>query len=201
MTEKGIPVVQYDRISTELNTPNVIHQDFKGSFDLVEHLIEQGCKRIGMMSDPKDMLICKTRIEGYKAALYKHGIEINEDYIIHSTISKGAGSQAFEYFMNLDNPPDGIFAILNRNAVEMMRAAKTRGIKIPEDIVFAGFGDDILAGFFEPALTVYNHFPTKIGEAAIRILIEYINNKNNFRPYNKIIEGELIIRESSLRKG
>jgi LacI family transcriptional regulator len=198
--EKGIPVVQYDRINTEINTPNVIHQDFKGSFDLVEHLIFQGCKRIGIMSGPKDMLICKTRIEGYKAALYKHGIEINEDYIIHSTISKGAGSQAFEYFMNLENPPDGIFAILNRNAVEMMRAAKIRGIKIPEDIAFVGFGDDILAAFFEPALTVYNHFPTKIGEAAIRILIEYINNKNTFTPYNKIIEGELIIRESSLKK-
>lgn len=201
LTEKGIPVVQYDRISNELNTPNVIHQDFKGSFDLVEHLIGQGCKRIAMMSGPKDMLICKTRIEGYKAALQKHGIEINEDYIVHSNISKGAGSQALEYFMDLPNPPDGVFSILNRNAIEMMRAAKIRGIKIPQDIAFAGFGDDILAQYFEPALTVFNHFPTKIGEVAMRILIEFINNKKDFTPYNQIIEGELIIRESSLRKG
>lgn len=201
LTEKGIPVVQYDRINTEINTPNVTHQDFKGSFDLVEHLIAQGCKRIGMMSGPKDMLICKSRIEGYKSALQKHGIEISEDYIVHSDISKGAGSKTLEYFLNLSNPPDGVFTILNRNAVEMMRAAKIKGIRIPDDIAFAGFGDDILAEYFEPSLTVFNHFPTKIGKAAIRILIEYINNKKNFVPYNQIIEGELIIRESSLRKG
>ncbi|GAB2612841.1 LacI family DNA-binding transcriptional regulator [Emticicia sediminis] len=201
LTEKGIPVVQYDRINTDINTPNVIHQDFKGSFDLVEHLIAQGCKRIGMMSGPKDMLICKSRIEGYKSALQKHGIEINEDYIVHSDISKGAGSKTLEYFLNLPNPPDGVFTILNRNAIEMMRAAKVKGIKIPDDIAFAGFGDDILAEYFEPSLTVFNHFPAKIGKAAIRILIEYINNKKNFVPYNQIIEGELIIRESSLRRG
>ena len=50
LTEKGIPVVQYDRVDMEINTSNVLHQDFKGSFDLVEHLISQGCKRIGIMS-------------------------------------------------------------------------------------------------------------------------------------------------------
>lgn len=200
LTEKGIPVVQYDRVNTEINTPNVIHQDFKGSFDLVEHLIAQGCKRIGMMSGPKDMQICKTRIEGYKAALHKHGFEAKEDYVVHSKISKGASLQALEYFMNLENPPDGIFSILNRNAIEMMRAAKMRGIKIPDDIAFVGFGDDILAELFEPSLTVFNHFPTKIGKAAMRILIEYINNKKSFIPYNQVIEGELIVRESSLKR-
>lgn len=201
LTEKKIPVVQYDRVNTELNTPNVIHQDFKGSFDLVEHLVSQGCKRIGIMSGPKDILICKTRIEGYKAALYKHGIEINEDYIVHSNISKGEGKRVLNYFMNLPNPPDGLFAILNRNAVEMMKAAKEMGIKIPKELAFVGFGDDILAEYFEPPLTVFNHFPIKIGEAAIRILIEYINNKKSFSPYNQIIEGELIVRKSSLKRG
>jgi LacI family transcriptional regulator len=201
LTEKGIPVVQYDRVNIELNTPNVVHQDFKGSFDLVEHLIAQGCRRLGIMSGPKDMLICKTRIEGYKAALHKHGMEINEEYIVHSNISKEAGEQVFDYFMSLENPPDGIFAILNRNAVEMMRAARLRGYKIPEDIAFVGFGDDILAEYFEPPLTVFNHFPAKIGEAAIRILLEYINNKDSFNPYNRVIEGKLIIRKSSLKNG
>lgn len=200
LTEKGIPVVQFDRINNEINTPNVVHQNFKGSFDLVEHLIEQGCQRIAMMSGPKDMLICKTRVEGYKAALQKYGFEINEDYILHSNISKGAGLQALEYFMDLPNPPDGIFAILNRNAVEMMRAAKKRGIKIPEEVAFVGFGDDILAQYVDPELTVFNHFPTKIGETAMRMLIEFINNKKTYIPYNQIIEGELVIRGSSLKK-
>ncbi|GGD52322.1 LacI family transcriptional regulator [Emticicia aquatilis] len=201
ITEKGIPVVQYDRVNSELNTSNIIHQDFKGAFNLVEHLISQGCRRIGVMSGPKEMQICKTRIEGYKAALQKHGIEINNDYIVHSNISYGEGEQILNYFIGLENPPDGIFAIVNRNAIEMMKAAKEKGIKIPDELAFAGFGDDILAQYFEPPLTVYNHFPTRIGEIAIRMLIENINNKSNFNPYSKIVEGELIIRKSSLKKG
>jgi len=80
------------------------------------------------------MLICKTRIEGYKVALQKHEIEINEDYIVHSTISNNEGTKVFNYFMDLPNPPDGIFSILHRNAVEMMRTALIRGIKIPDEV-------------------------------------------------------------------
>jgi LacI family transcriptional regulator len=200
LREKCIPVVQFDRVNTEINTPNVMHQDFKGSFELVEHLIAQGCKRIGLLSGPKEMLICKTRTEGYKAALHKHGHVVNEDYIKHSYITKGAGAEAMDYFLGLPEPPDAIFAVINRNAVEMMRFAKLRGIKIPDEIAFVGFGDDILAEYFEPSLTVFNHFPIKIGEAAMRILLENINNKTSFEPYNQVIEGELVVRQSSVKK-
>jgi LacI family transcriptional regulator len=197
--EKGIPVVQFDRVDMSLDTPNVLHQDFKGSFELVEHLIQQGCQRIAIKSGPKDMLICKKRLEGYKAALQKYSIPIVEDYIVHSKITKNDSEEVLKYFMNLPDPPDGIFAILNRNGVEMMKTAKEQGIKIPQELAFVGFGEDILAEYFEPSLTVFNHYPTKIGEEAMRILISSIENSGNYPFYNHIIEGALIIRQSSLK--
>lgn len=198
--DKGIPVVQFDRIITELNTHNVMHQDYKGSFDLVEHLILQGCKRVAIMSGPEEMYICKQRIAGYKAAFQKYGLEINENYIVHSNIAKKDCIEVFDYFMSLSAPPDGIFAILNRNAVEMMKVAKERGVRIPEDIAFAGFGDDILAEYFEPPLTVFNHHPTNIGQEVMKILIRLIENNTYLPAYNHFIEGELIVRRSSQKE-
>lgn len=198
--DKGIAIVNFDRVCNEIDTAKVIHEDFKGSFDLVEHLIKQGCKRIGIMLGPEKFYISQIRLTGYKAALEKHGIELNENYIVYSEMNKNDGGRVFDYFMSLPYPPDGIFAILSRNAIEMMVEAKKRKFKIPEEIAFVGFGDDLLAELFEPSLTVFNHFPTKVGEAAIKMLIENIDKKDDFLPYTQSIQGELIVRDSSLKK-
>lgn len=198
--DKGIAIVNFDRVCNEIDTAKVIHEDFKGSFDLVEHLIAQGCKRIGIMLGPEKFYISQIRLAGYKAALEKHEIELNENYIVYSEMNKNDGGRVFDYFMSLPYPPDGIFAILSRNAIEMMVEAKKRKIKIPDEIAFVGFGDDLLAELFEPSLTVFNHFPTKVGEAAIKMLIENIDKKDDFLPYTQSIQGELIVRESSNKK-
>ncbi|RYU94332.1 LacI family DNA-binding transcriptional regulator [Emticicia agri] len=196
---KSIPIVHFDRVCNEIDTPKVIHEDFKGSFDLVEHLILQGCRKIGVMLGPQKFYISQIRLEGYKAALQKYGIEVDEKYIYYSEMNKNDGTKAFEYFINLPNPPDGLFAMLSRNAIEMMVEAKKRQIKIPEDMAFVGFGDDILCELFEPSLTVFNHFPTKVGEAAINLLIENIKNKNTTSSTIQSVQGELVIRDSSFK--
>jgi LacI family transcriptional regulator len=197
---KNIPIVHFDRVCHEIDTPKVIHEDFKGSFDLVEHLILQGCRKIGVMLGPEQFYISQIRLEGYKAALEKYGIALAEEYIYYSEMNKNDGTKAFEYFMNLPEPPDGIFTMLSRNAIEMMVEAKKRRIRIPEEVAFVGFGDEVLCELFEPALTVFNHFPTKIGEAAINLLIENIKSKNSSNSATQSIQGELIIRASSLKK-
>lgn len=196
---KDIPIVHFDRVCNEIDTPKIIHEDFKGSFDLVEHLIVQGYRKVGVILGPKEFYISQIRFAGYKAALQKYGIEINEEYIYYSEMNKNDGTRAFDYFMNLPEPPDGIFAMLSRNAIEMMAEAKKRKVKIPEEMGFAGFGDDILCELFEPSLTVFHHFPAKVGEAAINLLIENIKNKDTIVPSTKSIPGELIVRDSSLR--
>ncbi|WP_337042247.1 LacI family DNA-binding transcriptional regulator [Emticicia sp. 17c] len=196
---KDVPIVHFDRVCNELDTPKVIHEDFKGSFDLVEHLILQGCRKIGIMLGPEKFYISQIRLEGYKAALNKHGIKVNEQYIVYSEMNKNDGIRVFEYFINLPEPPDGVFAMLSRNAIEMMVEAKKRQIKIPDEMAFVGFGDDTLCELFEPSLTVFHHFPTKVGEAAINLLIENIDKKNMLPSCTKSIPGELIVRNSSLR--
>ncbi|MER0440361.1 substrate-binding domain-containing protein [Emticicia sp. W12TSBA100-4] len=195
--DKGIAIVNFDRVCNEIDTAKVIHEDFKGSFDLVEHLIQQGCRKIGIMLGPEKFYISQIRLAGYKAALEKHGIELINDYIVYSEMNKNDGGRVFDYFMSLPHPPDGIFTMLSRNAIEMMVEAKKRKIKIPEEIAFVGFGDDSLAELFEPSLTVFNHFPTKVGEASIKMLIDNINKREAFLPYTQSIQGELIIRNSS----
>lgn len=194
---KGVPIVHFDRVCEELETAKVIQEDFDGSFALVEHLIKQGCRRIAACAGPEDLLISQKRLNGYKAALQKYGLSIENDLIFHSTFKKEDSLNALNNWLELSEPPDGIFTIHYANAIEMIMSLKPKGIKIPDEIALAAFGDDIIASMIEPSLTVYNQFPFTIGQEAATILIDNIINKETFVPFTKVIKGELIIRQSS----
>lgn len=194
---KGMPIVHFDRVCDELNTAKVIQEDFVGSFALVEHLILQGCRRIAACAGPEDLLISQKRLNGYKAALAKYGIPIDQDLIFHSSFKKEDSLNALSAWLDLPQKPDGIFTVHYGNAIEMMVALKQKGIKIPQEIALVAFGDDLLASLFEPSLTVYNQFPFLVGQEAATVLIDNIINKDNFEPFTKTIKGELIVRASS----
>ncbi|MFY7909132.1 MAG: substrate-binding domain-containing protein [Emticicia sp.] len=194
---KGVPIVHFDRVCEELETAKVIQEDFDGSFALVEHLIKQGCRRIAACAGPEDLLISQKRLNGYKSALQKYGLSIENDLIFHSTFKKEDSLNALNNWLELSEPPDGIFTIHYANAIEMIMSLKQKGIKIPDEIALAAFGDDIIASMIEPSLTVYNQFPFTIGQEAATILIDNIINKETFVPFTKVIKGELIIRQSS----
>lgn len=194
---KGVPIVHFDRISNEMDSSKITHQNKEGSFKLVEHLIENGCKRIGILAGPKELIISNDRLDGYLAALNKYGIPIDNDLIYNSNFQKDETTNVLDFWLSLENPPDAIFTVFYLNAIEMMVEAKKRNIKIPEDIAFVGYGDDLIAELFEPSLTVFHLFPFKMGEKAANVLIENILHQSNYSPQEHQIKGELIIRNSS----
>ncbi|MER0438759.1 substrate-binding domain-containing protein [Emticicia sp. W12TSBA100-4] len=197
---KGVPIVHFDRVCDELNTAKVILEDFDGSFALVEHLIKKGCRRIAAFAGPEDLLISQKRLNGYKAALQKYGLPIEQDVIFHSNFKKEDSLNALLAWLNLPQKPDGIFSVHYGNAIEMMVTLKQKAIKIPDEIALVAFGDDLLASLFEPSLTVFNQFPYLVGQEAANILIDNIINKETFEPYTRVIKGELIVRDSSHKK-
>jgi|688.fasta_scaffold09499_12 LacI family transcriptional regulator len=199
--KNGLPIVHFDRVCGELDTAKVIQEDFLGSFALVEHLIQQGCTRIAACAGPKDLLISENRLNGYKAALAKYGIPIDEELIFHSNFREADSLIALSKWLDLSQKPDGIFTLHYGNAIEMMVELKQKGIKMPNEIALVAFGDDLLASLIEPSLTVYNQSAYTIGQEAASILIDNIINKDTFIPYTKTIKGKLIIRQSSQKTG
>lgn len=196
--QRGIPMVHFDRVCNQLNTPKVMQEDFRGSIELVEHLIEKGCRRIAILAGPEPLLISQTRLEGYKTALQKHGLPIDNDLIFHGNFKKEDSLRALKHWMTLPQAPDGVFAIHYQNAIEMMGEAKRMGVAIPQQLAFVGFGDELLAELYEPSLTVFHLFPQRVGETAARMLLEHIV-KPEAHPYQLTVQGQMLVRDSSLR--
>lgn len=197
---KGIPIVHFYRVCMDTDTSKVIAEDVKGSEEIMNHLIDQGCRRIAMIVGSKHLLITKKRLQGYQNILTKNHLNYNEELIAFTDFKRQSINKVVDNWLGLEERPDAIFSISDRCAVYTMMHLKEKGIKIPDDICVAGFGNDPMGEVIDPGLTTFNSNTLKIGETAAELFFEQILSKENYKPKTKVIKGSLIIRGSTLRK-
>jgi LacI family transcriptional regulator, repressor for deo operon, udp, cdd, tsx, nupC, and nupG len=194
---RNVPLVFFNRVCTEIETSQVVVDDYEGSVAAVEHLIAQGYRRIAHLGGPTTLQISKLRLQGYLDTLRKHQIQPSEELIINYDLTQEKARIYANHLLNLAQPPDAIFAINDPTAIEIMLIAKARGIRIPEELGVVGFSNDPISAIIEPALTTLSQPVHEMGRKAAQLLIDQINNA----PTSKyILPTELIIRGSSLLK-
>ena len=195
---RGIPVIHFDRVSNEVDSAKVILDDWNGAFNVTEHLIEQGARRIAIMAGPESLLISRNRLAGYQNALKRHHMPLRPEYETHINFRPESAVAALDNWLALPEPPDAIFAINYTNAFDLLVALKQRGIRVPDDMAVVGFGDEFMASMIEPGLTTVNLHPYRIGQQAARLFLEQVRQKESFQPRTFVITGDLVIRQSSL---
>ncbi|MGY3091310.1 DNA-binding LacI/PurR family transcriptional regulator [Hymenobacter sp. UYAg731] len=196
---RNIPVVHFDRVSDEVDSAKVILDDWNGAFNITEHLIQQGARRIAILAGPESLLISRNRVSGYQHALKRYNLPLYPEYEVHIEFRTEETEATLDAWLALPVPPDAIFAINYTNAFDLLVALKKRGYRVPQDIAVVGFGDEFMAAMIEPSLTTVDLHPYRIGQQAARLMLEQIREKEAFQPRTFVIAGDLIIRQSSLK--
>ena len=199
--DKGIPLVFFDRVEESSDTPKVIIDNYKCGYQATQHLIEQGCKRIVMVTASLNRNVYAQRFRGYRDALYDQKIKFDESLLLIKDLSEKCGREAALEIMAMDPMPDGAFITNDFSAAICMQTLKEHGLSIPEDIAIVGFNNDAISKIIEPQLTTINYPGIDVGEIAARNLIGHLSGDYNMQQTNTIIvKSELIIRASSIRK-
>jgi LacI family transcriptional regulator len=198
---KNIPLIFFDRVAQHDNCTNIIIDNRKAAFELTSHLVEQGCKNIVHITAPSNQNVYIDRLQGYKDALAKNKIRFRESNIIRGDLSQEAGADAASAIMKMSPLPDAVFGANDSSAVGCMLAIKKAGVRIPEDMMFAGFNNDPISQVIEPNLTTVDYHGYEMGEAAAQNLINHLMGVSTIKTTNTIVlRSELVVRASSLRK-
>ncbi|MTI30379.1 LacI family DNA-binding transcriptional regulator [Xanthovirga aplysinae] len=196
---RNIPLVFFDRICKELETSRIVIDDFEGAFQAVEHLIQQGCKRIAHLTGPTNLSISMDRLSGYKAALQKYNIPIDEDLVIKTDLNPQSGEENTKKLINLPKPPDGVFAVTDPVALGVLKACKKLNVKVPDEISIIGFAGEPLTELTEPQISTIGQPGFEIGQLAAQEFLRQLEEGENFIPETKTLNSKLIVRESSRR--
>ena len=198
----GTPLVFFDRHIEIPGNSNVLIDDFQGGLDATEHLILQGCKKIAHFSGPQELEIYKNRFNGYKAALEKHNISLDENLIISSKLMETDGIESAKKILSLNIPVDGIFSANDTAAISALQYLKEQGIRIPEDIAIVGFSNEPISSVIEPSLTTIDQPGFEMGKIATNLLLTQIKDKQRLTgPETIVLKPILIKRDSSKRLG
>lgn len=195
---RGIPLVFFDRTCKDVEVSKVIIDDAKSAFDAVSHLISKGFKRIAHFTGPKDLEICKLRLEGYSQALHESNIPLREDLICYGGLHEADGYNSMDQLIKNNNLPDAIFAVNDPVAIGAFQRIKEVGLRIPEDIGIVGFSNNKITALVDPPLTTVNQPSFEMGKKSAELLIEMIESeKQSFKPKTIVLETELVIRSST----
>ncbi|MBQ1488273.1 MAG: EAL domain-containing protein [Lachnospiraceae bacterium] len=121
--------------------PSVITDGFQPSYAVVSHLIERhGFRRIAYLSGKKWHKHSIQRLNGYRAAMEDHGLEILDDWVVYGDFWYDSGELCAETLMNLKSGlPEAVACANDCMAIGLCNAFEKRGIHVPEDITVIGF--------------------------------------------------------------
>ncbi len=200
-TNKNIPLIFFDRIAPQLEANKIIVDDFACGFKATQHLIDQGYQRIAHLAGPTVLNTYHDRMEGYKSALKKNQLPIENDLIICNRLTRMDGQEAIKQLLNLKKPPDSVFCGNDTSALSMIVYLKSLGIRIPKDFGIVGFSNEPFSEVITPSLSTLKQPAQEMGRKAAELIINEIETKELPRTYQTItMPTELIIRESSSRK-
>ena len=194
LIDAGIPLVFYDRICTGVNASRVVVDDYMGAYNAVTHLIETGCQRIAYYGGPMQLEISKNRYNGYKDALLKHGLAVDES-IVRICDNRAEAETITPEILSLDHRPDGFFAVNDDTAIGILYTVKRAGFKVPDDISVCGFTNGQRAIACDPMLTTVEQRGRLVGEEAAEILIDKVEGLSPLEKVEKrVVRTRLIIR-------
>ncbi|MEJ5998420.1 LacI family DNA-binding transcriptional regulator [Corynebacterium sp. H130] len=169
------PIAQYLRstnvdhvlaIRTDGESPSVGCDDELGGYLATRHLIDLGHTHIAVCPGPKFASTACRRLTGFRRAMEEAGLEIREDWILHSLFDFEAGVANATALLGADRPT-AVFAANDAMALGVMAQARTMGLKVPLDLSVVGYNDTPLAEQMPKPLTTVRVPFEQIASAAL----------------------------------
>ena len=181
--------------SQPVNWDRVASNNYESAQLAVEHLIGLGHRNIAFIQGPEGTPTSLRRLDGFRRALEKTGLQVNDDWLMPGEYTRQSGYLAMKVLLNRSIPPTSVFCANDLTALGALEAAKQLGYYVPKDLSIVGFDDIDEAALASPPLTTIRLSPRYVGNVAAETLIERLKGRQE--PAQVSIEGSLVIRQST----
>jgi LacI family transcriptional regulator len=192
----GVPFVLIDRIVDGFDCDAVVGESVGGAQRLVEHLIELGHRRIGLIVETDEVSTARERRRGYEAALAAAGLAFDPALVEVQTPDPKGGFTGMSRLLSIEEPPSAVFAVNNLVALGAIEAVRETGSEVPDDLALVCFDDIELASRLYPFLTAMEQPAETFGTLGTQLLLERIHGRGPARRHVVVLPGRLTIRRS-----
>jgi LacI family transcriptional regulator len=191
----AVPVVLLNCYTADRSFPSVIPGEVAGGQKAVQHLIDHGHRRIGMITGEPWMEATRDRLKGYRRALTRAQIGFDPALVIKGDWSASAGYEGTRRLLAIADRPTAIFCQNDRMAIGCYEALKEAGIVIPDGMSVVGYDDEEISRHLHPQLTTVVLPQRAMGAWAAKAIATSRKPAANGFPITKL-DCELIVRLS-----
>jgi LacI family transcriptional regulator len=213
LRDSGPPLILLDRQFPGFPCHFVGGNDIKVGELAAEHLVDRGGRRIAHIRGPENS-VGQRRLEGFAAALARHGHSLPPEYIVTAagaseSESRSKGFTAMQHLLALSDPPDAVFAFNDAIAIGAMSAALEAGKQLPQDLALIGCGNFHYDDMLRVPLSSISQSVDEIGGRIARMIFSLLEAKAaeanskaegppaNSRPRRVLLEPLLVARDST----
>ncbi|WP_419992614.1 LacI family DNA-binding transcriptional regulator [Streptomyces boninensis] len=178
LNRAGLPLVVLDPLHLPHSEVNSVGAtNFAGGLAATQHLLALGHRRVAYLGGPAAAVCNQARMHGYRAALEAEGAPTPAAYVRHGEFTYRTGLLGAAALLDLEEPPTAIFAGNDEIALGIFETARTRGLRVPEDLSVVGFDDTHLARMASPPLTTVRQPLREMGGVALRTALRLANGE------------------------
>jgi DNA-binding LacI/PurR family transcriptional regulator len=176
------------------NFPGVEGEELVASYNVTKHLVRLGHRRIAYFTGPPAAPWAHDRFEGYRRALREAGLEPDDKLVFAAGNTIEDGTKAALQMLNEVCNATAVQAVSDLVAVGAAETLLSQGMKIPDDISIAGFGNVLMAEHFRVPLTTVSQPKFRLGVTAMEMMMKLIRGEA-VQPQR--LTAELIERKST----
>jgi LacI family transcriptional regulator len=198
LTRNGVPFVLIDRSISGFDGDLVQGDSITGARQLVQHLIDLGHRRIGMVTEGLEVSTARDRLQGYREGLANGNLPFDEALVANSSaIDPAVARESTFKLLDLADPPTAIFAVNNIAVIGVVEAARARELDIPRDLALVCFDDIEHVSRIHPFLTVMAQPAETFGTIATQLLLDRLGSRIAERRRVVVLPADLVVRQSS----
>jgi DNA-binding LacI/PurR family transcriptional regulator len=194
LQKQGLPLVITGTPHSSNDVAFVDTDNFGGGYAATRHLMNQGAKKVAIITGDIGTTAAKQRLDGYLQVYRESGHVPAKGLICEGDYSFESGQQHAKKLIAAHPDVDGIFASNDLMAMGAMSVLQDMGIDVPGKVRVVGFDDSLIAQTARPALTTIRQDVVALGEAAGTLMIAQLNGQD-VEPV--ILPTDLVVRASA----
>jgi LacI family transcriptional regulator len=196
--EAGIHVVVADRKLPGHRADTVVGDNVAGAMRGVEHLLQNGYRRVACITGPLSTTTGSERLVGYRLALEQAGAAAEDSLVRAADFREQGGYQSMQELLEREPRPDAVFVANNRMAAGALQAIEEAKLAIPDEIGVVGFDEISWTNLLRTALTTVTQPAYDLGHESARLLLSRLDGYSG-SPRTVVLPTTLHVRASSLR--
>jgi DNA-binding LacI/PurR family transcriptional regulator len=198
--ERGTPYVLVDAYGTGDEASVVTIDHIRGAYLAVRHLIEQGHTKIAFVGGELKVPPVQMMYRGYQKALNEAKISLDRSWVCQESLEMVGGYEGMVKLLTLKSPPTAAIFVSDQMAIAALQALEEHGIAVPHEFGIVGYDNIPIAARVNPPLTTVAQDNYELGRISTRILIHEISAGPGCAHQQVLLQPDLVVRGSSVRR-